>query len=59
MALREEENRPLSEAEKKEIAEYEKIIAFHDLVMSGKHPTIKPKPAEVNRYPHKLSRMAA
>jgi hypothetical protein len=39
---------------KEKIEEYEKIIAFHDLVISGKHPTINPTPEQVSHVSHTI-----
>jgi hypothetical protein len=41
MASQEEEERPLSAAEQREIEGYNRIIEYHNLIISGKHPTIK------------------
>ena len=44
----------MTKAEKKEMEEYEKIIAFHNLVILGKHPTIKPTPEQVSHVSHTI-----
>jgi hypothetical protein len=36
-----DENRALTEAGMREIAEYQKIIEFSEQVLAGKHPRIK------------------
>jgi hypothetical protein len=40
-AMTSDENRALTEAEMREIAEYQKIIEFSEQVLRGKHPRTK------------------
>jgi len=42
-----EEERPLTPAEQREVEECNRIIELHNLIVSGRHPTIKLTPTQV------------